>query len=358
MRALYTRGPGGRVVKTADIYTADEHRINRRDVDHDAVKIIRRLQRFEYDAFVVGGAVRDLLIGKHPKDFDIATSATPAQIRKLFRNSRVIGKRFRLVHILFRDKIIEVSTFRSESSEGFKNEYGTIEEDVMRRDFSANALYFDPVKNTVVDYVDGVRDIRKHVLRPIISLDRIFREDPVRMVRAIKYAVLGGMKLPRRLRRRLQRDASLLETVPSSRMTEELFKILHSGHSLDIVRELVRFGVFSAFLPNLTPYFDNGRYTNALYQRLGELDDMQQGEAPAAERSTLLAALLADYLLLFSDLAYRKRVPARDAYFASKEILSPITPANREIEDAVAILFKRKKALLAGTPLFSARNRT
>jgi poly(A) polymerase len=178
VRKRYGKSQSGAIVQTADVYTQDELGIDPRDLDHDAVKVVRRLRRYGHDTYIVGGAVRDLLLGKKPKDFDVSTDATPSQIRKLFRNSRIIGKRFRLAHLLFRDKIIEVSTFRSQDSEGFKNVFGTIDEDVLRRDFTANALFLNPEDNTVVDYVGGVRDIQNRVLRPVIPLDRIFVEDP------------------------------------------------------------------------------------------------------------------------------------------------------------------------------------
>jgi poly(A) polymerase len=344
VRKRYGRSPSGALVKTADVYTADEHGIDPADLDHDAVKVIRRLHRYGHDAYIVGGAVRDLLLGKKPKDFDIATDATPNQIRKLFRNSRIIGKRFRLAHLLFRDKIIEVSTFRSEDSEGFKNVFGTIDEDVLRRDFTANALFLNPEDNTVVDYVGGVRDIRRRVLKPVIPLERIFVEDPVRMIRACKYAEAGGFKIPWNVRRRIRKDRSLLAETASSRMTEEVFKILNTGHAAGIVRQLIEYGLFSAVLPGVASRVSDDTYRETLLTRLGLLDEKRRDRGPL-ERADLLVFLVADYLLDHSPVAQKQRIPFREAYYAVKEFLSPVTPANKEVEQAINVIFQNKGRL-------------
>lgn len=350
MRKRYGRDEKGRLVHTADVHTAEEHKIDRRALDGDAVKVVRRLQRNGFDAYIVGGAVRDLLLGAHPKDFDVSTDATPNQIRRLFRNSRVIGKRFRLVHILFRDKVIEVSTFRSEDSEGFKNLFGTIDEDVRRRDFSANALYLDPVENTVLDYVGGVQDLRKRRLREVIPLSRIFVEDPVRMIRAIKYAHTAGLTLSRRIRRRIRRDASLLAQTPPSRLTEEMFKILNTGHARGIVEMLIDYRLFEAMLPTAATLSGaRSGYRKALLSRLGELDEKRTRSGPL-DRGNLIVYLTADYLLRYSPLADTRRIPFRDAYYEVKEFLRPVTPANKEVERAVNEAFRLKKRLIGADP--------
>ena len=161
MLVRYTRNNTNKKLSKALIYTATEHSIDPRKVDSEAIRIINGLHNAGYEAYIVGGAVRDLLIGKTPKDFDIATSAEPARIRKIFKNSRLIGKRFRLVHVFYGSKIYEVSTFRSLEKGSVGNSFGSIDEDVRRRDFTLNALYYNPIKNIIVDYVDGVEDIRK-----------------------------------------------------------------------------------------------------------------------------------------------------------------------------------------------------
>ncbi len=346
MRARYGKSRTGAIVKTADVYTQNEHDIDPRDLDHDAVKVVRRLQRHGHEAYIVGGAVRDLLLGKKPKDFDVSTDATPNQIRKLFRNSRIIGKRFRLAHLLFRDKIIEVSTFRGQDSEGFKNVFGSIDEDVLRRDFTANALFLNPEDNTIVDYVGGVKDIRKGVLKPVIPLERIFVEDPVRMIRACKYAVTGALRIPWAVRRRIRRDRAFLADTPSSRMTEEIFKILNTGYAGGIIELLVDYGLFENMIPSLAALARNNRaYRTALLERLRLLDEKRQ-ERGALDRADLLVFLVADYLLEHGPFHGQKRIPFRDAYYGIKEFLSPVTPANKEIESAINVIFRNKGRIL------------
>ncbi|GHV88820.1 hypothetical protein AGMMS50267_11800 [Spirochaetia bacterium] len=155
MRFRYATQKNGRPVKKAIVYTRDEHGITLADVDRDAVYIVDRLRANGHETYIVGGAVRDLILKKKPKDFDIVSEANPARIKKIFRNARIIGRRFRLVHVYFGPKIFEVSTFRSLKDGTTSNTFGTVEEDVLRRDFSLNALFYDPQKQEVVDYVGG-----------------------------------------------------------------------------------------------------------------------------------------------------------------------------------------------------------
>lgn len=359
MRSRYSGRPDGALVKTALVYTRDEHGIDPDRIDHDASKVVRRLQSHGHESYVVGGAVRDLLLGHRPKDFDIATEATPNQIRKLFRNSRVIGRRFRLVHILFRDKVIEVSTFRSSESQGFKNVFGTIEEDVQRRDFSANALYLNPLDLSVVDFVGGVKDLRARKLRSVIPVERIFCEDPVRMLRMLKYAAACNLKPVGALRRRIRRDRALLGETPASRLTEELFKILSGGYSREIVAAIVRYRLMRYFLPEVQTCLDaRGDYRTRLLRRLAALDT-QVAENPS--RAIMLSHLSCDYLLQYSAVAAFQKIPFREAYYALKAFLAPTTPPNAEVERAIELVFENKGKLVrdeAGTePLRSRRRR-
>ena len=196
MRIRYSTEQSGKAVKKAIVYTQDEHGIRFSAVDPKAVYIVECLQSSGYETYIVGGAVRDLILGKSPKDFDIVSAASPGRIKKLFHQARIIGHRFRLVHVRFGSKVFEVSTFRSLRDGLTSNTFGTIEEDVLRRDFTLNALFYDPLTQLVVDYVGGIPDIRKQQIRPIIPLATIFSDDPVRMIRALKYAAATGFTLP------------------------------------------------------------------------------------------------------------------------------------------------------------------
>lgn len=346
MRRRYFTTEDGTAEKQADIYTRDEHSIKLRDIDPDAVKVARRLERFGHEAYIVGGAVRDLLVGKQPKDFDIATDATPNRLRKLFRNSRVIGKRFRLVHVVFRDKVIEVTTFRGQDSEGFRNVYGSIQEDVLRRDFSLNALYYSPVREEIVDFVGGIKDIRAKVVRPIIPLERIFEEDPVRMIRAIKYSVTTGFQMQFRLRRRLRRSVALLENISESRLTEEVFKILHSGYAAPIFERCLDYSLLQYLLPTpaeLLRRKEKRGYRELLFQRLGDLDRVVQESEGDLPREVSISYLTVDFLLTESIHAGAKRIPMKEAYFELKEFLKPVTPPNRSVENAISTIFRRKR---------------
>ncbi len=343
MLVRYAKNPDGQAVRQAVIYTKDEHSIDTADVDRDAIKIIRRLRGAGHHAYIVGGAVRDLLIGKKPKDFDIATDAQPNRIRRLFRNSRVIGKRFRLVHIFFGDKIIEVSTFRSETSAGFQNEYGDIEEDVFRRDFTFNALFYSPVSEKVIDYVGGVKDIRERKVRNVIPLDRIFSEDPVRMLRAIKYASSTRFKLPWKLRRTIKRSTDLLAETPYSRMTEELFKILLSGFAAPIVETCIDFGLFRHILPHFDELMKrDSAFRGELLKRLVALD-AEVGDGSEDRRSRAIAYLCADYLFAHSEIGSASRISFADGFGEIKRIIKPIVPPNKDVEMALVYLIRRRK---------------
>lgn len=341
MLIRYTRNETNKKLSKALIYTASEHAINPCMVDNEAIRIIRGLHNAGYEAFIVGGAVRNLLIGQAPKDFDIATAAEPSRIRKIFRNSRIIGKRFRLVHVFYGQKIYEVSTFRSLAAGSVGNAFGTIEEDVHRRDFTCNALYYDPIKNIIVDYVGGIRDIRKKILRPIISLSHIFTEDPVRMIRAIKYAVITHADIPLLLRAKIHRDAPLIEYVSASRLTEEISKILMSGYAAKIFSMLFHYRLFLYLQPSAFVFMeDSSDFFANFFTSMEKLDSLvaahriqRQGQA--------LVYLIRDFLHLITDCKGEPRTVYKTVYTECRRFVLPMNPQRTELEYAVKFCLKQ-----------------
>lgn len=341
MLVRYGKDNDGRPVKKALVYTKDEHRIPIERIDSDAIRIIRRLKENGHSAYFVGGAVRDLLVGNTPKDFDIVTDATPSRIRRLFRSARIIGRRFRLVHVVFGPKIFEVSTFRSTVEGSVGNDFGTMDEDVMRRDFTLNALYYDPIQEHVIDYVGGVRDIRKGVIRPVIPLDRIFVEDPVRMLRAVKYSVTTHCAMQWQLRHKIKKSASLLSPVSPSRLTEEIFKIVNSAHAFDIVREALDVDIYMYLQPAATNLILSDReFEKNYFENLKRLDALNTVEKEARLGKKLLF-LVKDFILSLTD--WKKEIVENSAvgelyektWNETRRFVLPMNPPRVELEYAI-----------------------
>ncbi len=342
MRIRYTSAGTGRAVKKALVYNREEHGISRENVDYDATRIIERLKANGHCAYIVGGAVRDLMLGKKPKDFDIVSDATPSRIKRLFRNSRVIGRRFRLVHVFFGQKIFEVATFRSLQDGTTSNTYGCIEDDVQRRDFSLNALFYDPQDQTVVDYVGGVLDIRRKRMKPVIPLAVIFVDDPVRMIRAIKYAAMTDFKLPLALRWRIKAQAPLLSSISASRLTEEVLKIVKSGCAQKIINNLHTFGLYRYIQPNAVKAINSSSRFSAAYQlSLEELDKKVRGDRELRS-GDLLFHLIRDFLDEEVNWRFPDVDPFKSALKAARGFISPINPPRMELEEAVRFVFQSK----------------
>lgn len=248
------------------------HRIDPHLLSKNAVKVTDTLQQAGYEAFIVGGAVRDLVLGIGPKDFDVATNATPDQVQKLFRKARLIGRRFQIVHVTFFGKghpeIIEVSTFRAlldnagdhlaESGRILRdNVWGSQGEDATRRDFSINAMYYDPSSETVLDYHSGMVDIQKKTLRMIGDPVKRYREDPIRMLRAIRFAAKTGFSLEAATRSPITKLSTLLQDVPSARLFDEILKLLMSGYSWAAIQGLRDAGLHHGLLPLLDHILDS-----------------------------------------------------------------------------------------------------
>jgi poly(A) polymerase len=244
-----------------DVLGADEHGIDPKLLSPNAVRVTQTLQEAGFKAFVVGGAVRDLLLGVKPKDFDIATDATPEEVKKLFRRAFIIGRRFQIVHVMFGQELLEVTTFRGNGSANApKDEHGRVlrdnnfgpqHEDAERRDFTINAMYYDPATQTVLDYHGGIADIRDKVLRIIGQPEARYREDPVRMLRVVRFAAKLQFTIEPATRAPIAVMAPLINNVPAARVFDEMLKLLMSGHALACLKELRSSGLHHGLLPLL-----------------------------------------------------------------------------------------------------------
>ena len=285
-----------------------EHTISRRDIDPDALKVLYRLKDHGHAAYLVGGSVRDLLLGRRPKDFDVGTSAHPYEIKKLFRNCWIIGRRFRLAHVKFGAKVIEVATFRRQVPEPppegattggasghgpaptshHHNTFGTPEEDAFRRDFTVNALFYDIATFSVIDYVGGIGDLQARILRSIGEPDVRFHEDPVRMLRAVVLATRLGLVLDPPVADAIRRHQGLIATAAPARLLEEYYKILRSGaaeRTFAALRE-------SGLLRHITP--EVHKAPAALWDALRRLDTYRArfDAAPDTLTNTILVGTL------------------------------------------------------------------
>jgi len=260
VQTLFARKPK-RLSREPKRIAASEHRINRELVARQALRVCETLQKAGHRAYLVGGAVRDLLLDIAPKDFDVATDATPEQIKSHFRRAIIIGRRFKLVHVMFGQETIEVSTFRALVNEERQtdahgrvladNVFGEQHEDSARRDFTINALYYDPTTNEVLDYHDGYKDLRQRRLRMIGDPAARYREDPVRMLRAVRFAAKLGFQIDDATREPIHRMSELIENVPAARLFDEMLKLLTSGHAVACITRLRVEGLHHGLLPLL-----------------------------------------------------------------------------------------------------------
>jgi len=291
-----------------------EHPISRANISPNALKVLYRLKDAGHQGFLVGGAVRDLLLGLHPKDFDVATDAHPEQVRKLFRNCRLIGRRFHLAHVRFGMEIVEVATFRAAHTEvdedqsvdegGHRvldvhgrilrdNLYGTIEEDVWRRDFTANALYYNIADYSIWDYVGGVPDALARVLRLIGDPETRYREDPVRMLRAARFAAKLGFTLHPDTEAPLHRLAYMLDSVPPARLFDEIAKLMLAGSAAASFDLLRRFELLPHLMPDVAAAVDEvPDAAGARLLRLGLENTDERVRADKAVTPTFLFAVL------------------------------------------------------------------
>ncbi|VXC98941.1 poly(A) polymerase I [Pseudomonas sp. 8Z] len=264
-RSPLRRAPHPR--STPEVLSSRQHPINRNEISRHAISVVERLQRAGYQAYLVGGCVRDLLLDIEPKDFDVATSATPEQVRAEFRNARVIGRRFKLVHVHFGREIIEVATFRANHPQGEEEEnsnlaarnesgrilrdnvYGTLEDDAQRRDFTINALYYDPTQEHILDYARGMHDVRNRLVRLIGDPEQRYLEDPVRMLRAVRFAAKLDFDIEKHSAEPIRRLAPMLRDIPSARLFDEVLKLFLSGYAEYTFDLLVEFDLFAQLFP-------------------------------------------------------------------------------------------------------------
>ncbi|KLV06299.1 poly(A) polymerase [Photobacterium aquae] len=297
------------------IYQRQEHGISRKDISENALKVLYRLNKAGFDAYLVGGGVRDLLLDKQPKDFDIATNATPEEIKQLFRNCRLIGRRFRLAHILFGRDVIEVATFRghhsdakpspqdkknnisAQSQEGMllrDNVYGSIEEDAERRDFTINALYYNIQDFSIADYVNGVDDLENRIIRLIGDPETRYREDPVRMLRAVRFAAKLDMEIEASTAEPIKRLSTLLLDIPAARLFEESLKLLQSGNGLATYKLLREYNLFQQLFPLLSDHFteDQSSQTEKMLEHILDATDKRVAEGKRINPAFMFAAML------------------------------------------------------------------
>lgn len=251
------------------IIPRDQHKISRKSISEAALKVLYRLDQSGHRACLVGGGVRDILLDKQPKDFDVATDATPEQIRELFRNSRIIGRRFRLVHIRYGREIIEVATFRGHAEDSPTNElstegrilrdntFGDIEDDAIRRDFTANALYYDISDYSVLDYANGLEDIESRILRMIGDATTRYQEDPVRMLRAIRFAAKLDFEIEEKASEAIFECGSLLANVPAARLFDEIVKLFHCGNASRVYELLRHYKLLAYLVPALEEWIND-----------------------------------------------------------------------------------------------------
>jgi len=352
----------------------NDHPISRSHIDPDALKVLYRLRQFNYVAYLVGGSVRDLLLGRTPKDFDIGTSAHPYQVKRLFRNCWIIGRRFRLAHVKFGPKIIEVATFRKQIPAGTEEEpaaqvphappgdepfaddgevdrlihhdntFGTPEEDAFRRDFTLNALFYDIETRSIIDYVGGLEDIRARVIRCIGNPDERFQEDPVRMLRAVALAARLQFTIDQPVLDSIARYHGELARSAPARLMEEVYKVLRAGSAEATFLALVDTGLLAAIAPEVP-----GRITPSFWHSLAAIDARRR---TAAYGDVLPNALLLGSLLL--PLGLLDQQHARTKELGARFGILPL--ARRDVEQLRQVLSLQRHLRDADAPMRHKRS--
>jgi poly(A) polymerase len=303
------------------VLSAKEHGIDPQLLSSNAIRVTHTLQENGFKAFVVGGAVRDLLLGVKPKDFDIATNATPEQVKRLFRRAFIIGRRFQIVHVMFGQDLLEVTTFRGAAAgDAQKDEHGRVlrdntfgeqHEDAVRRDFTINAMYYDPATQTVLDYHGGIADIRKKTLRIIGVPEARYREDPVRMLRVVRFAAKLQFTIDASTRAPITVMAPLINNVPSARVFDEMLKLLMSGHAMACLQQLRKEGLHHGLMPLLDVVLEQPMGEKFVTLALANTDArVQQGKTVSPG-------------FLFASLLWHQVLEKWEAYKAAGEFAIP-----------------------------------
>ena len=336
-----------------------EHSVSRDDIDPDALKVLYRLKQNGFTAYLVGGGVRDVLLGRRPKDFDISTDAHPRQLKKLFRNCFLIGRRFRLAHIRFGENIIETSTFRREPEpheERLKegalyrhrdNTFGTPEEDARRRDFTINGLFYDIKTFEVIDHVGGLKDLSARVVRCIGDPDVRFREDPVRMLRAIRFASRLSFTIERATYAAIKRHCAEITQAPPSRLLEEIRRLFAFRSGLPAFRMLYRTGLLSVLFPDIHACLRKrgASCRNRFWGHLGALDACGQNDDEPPTLQVIFATLTYPLFLECLREAERKGDGVHDAELAGQvlESLAAVLELPRKVLYSVVYILSDQR---------------
>jgi poly(A) polymerase len=325
VKSLFAGKPRGGKRREPRRFSASEQGVDTTKVPRQALRVCETLQKAGHHAYIVGGAVRDLLLDIAPKDFDVATDATPEQVKSHFRRAIIIGRRFRLVHVMFGQETIEVSTFRALDNPDREtdahgrvladNVYGEMHEDAARRDFTVNALYYDPTSQQVLDYHDGVRDLRKRRLRMIGDPATRYREDPVRMLRAVRFAAKLGFEIDEATREPIHRMADLVENVPAARLFDEMLKLLTSGHAVACITRLRAEGLHHGLLPLLDVILEQPAGERFVMLALSRTDERVRVGKSISPGYLFATLLWHDVLVKWTARTARgeNRIPALDA---------------------------------------------
>jgi poly(A) polymerase len=293
-------------IDSAHVVSRNHHHVSKTEISQNALTVVNRLTHAGFQAYVVGGSVRDLLLRHSPKDFDIATNATPNQVKRLFRNARIIGRRFKLVHILFHREIIEVATFRSHENDKEDpdqrtndrgmlvrdNVYGTLEDDAWRRDFTVNSLYYDATSSSIIDYTGGVNDVNQRLIRMIGDPVTRYQEDPVRMLRAVRFSAKLNFNIEQETAKPIAALSELLCHVSNSRLFDEVVKLYQCGASESVQRLLVHHGLFERLFPQTHALFPSTHPVNALLVMALENTDTRLRDGKPVMPAFLFAVLL------------------------------------------------------------------